>query len=176
MKEYIILLRGVMPTGKNKVPMALLREALTKFGFQDVRTYIQSGNVMAKSKLSQKQVEKAVHDVIEKSFGGDIAVVAIEVGEFQKIVQENPFQKKKPENVYYNFLKEKPDTKKLAELAKLEISPEKISISEKVIYQYCPGLYSQSKMKNALIERKLGVSATNRVSRTVLKLLELTKA
>jgi uncharacterized protein (DUF1697 family) len=76
MKTYIILLRGVMPTGKNKVPIALLRAALEKAGLKNVRTYIQSGNVVAESSLSQSRIEKLVHDVIKKRFGGDIAVLA----------------------------------------------------------------------------------------------------
>ena len=55
---YVVLLRAVMPTGKNKVPMAQLREVLTQAGFENVRTYIQSGNVLLNTPLSAREVEK----------------------------------------------------------------------------------------------------------------------
>ena len=57
METYIILLRGVMPTGKNKVLMSPLREVLTKAGLSNVRTYIQSGNVLAQSNLTPSQIK-----------------------------------------------------------------------------------------------------------------------
>ena len=52
MQTYIVLLRGVMPTGKNRVPMAALREALTRAGFEGVATWIQSGNAIVRTPLS----------------------------------------------------------------------------------------------------------------------------
>lgn len=173
MNEYMILLRAVMPTGKNKVPMALLREALNQAGFENVRTYIQSGNVLALSKLKKADIEKKVHDLIAQQFGGDIAVVAIPTKDFRRIFDENPFQKKKPENVYFTFLTATPEKTKLQELAKLKCPPDEFQVTKQVIYHYCPGLYSKSKVNTAVFERKLGLQATTRVSRTVAKMLEL---
>ena len=76
MKKYAILLRGVTPTGKNRVPMAELRAALSDAGLLDVQTYIQSGNVIAKSALAQSSLESFVHEVIFREIGADIAVIA----------------------------------------------------------------------------------------------------
>ena len=59
MSTYIVLLRGVMPSGKNKVPMAQLREVLMRGGFGNVRTYVQSGNVLVDSGLSAHESENA---------------------------------------------------------------------------------------------------------------------
>lgn len=75
MKTYVILLRGVTPTGKNRVPMAELRSALTDAGLTDVQTYIQSWNVIAKSKLNQSAVQSFVHKVISDGIGVDLAVI-----------------------------------------------------------------------------------------------------
>lgn len=69
MKTYIILLRGVTPSGKNKVPMAPLRAALTKAGLKDVQTYIQSGNVIAASELTQAALEKLVRESFVRVLG-----------------------------------------------------------------------------------------------------------
>ncbi len=75
MKSFIILLRGLTPTGKNKVLMAPLRAALTKAGLRDVQTYIQSGNGIVSTDLTQPALEQLVHEVISKEFGGDVAVL-----------------------------------------------------------------------------------------------------
>ena len=91
MDTFVILLRGITPTGKNKVPMAPLRTALTKAGLKDVRTYIQSGNVIASSELSLAALERRVHEFIYKSFGGDIAVVARTAKQFASMLKLNPF-------------------------------------------------------------------------------------
>ncbi len=75
MNTFIILLRGIMPTGKNKVPMALLREVLTKTGFKNVRTYIASGNALVESEFSQREIENRVHELIQKTL--DLSLIKI---------------------------------------------------------------------------------------------------
>lgn len=75
MKKYIVILRGVMPTGKNKVPMAQLREKIKEGGFEGVKTYIQSGNVLLKTNLTRAKLEKEIHQLIEKHFGGDLVII-----------------------------------------------------------------------------------------------------
>jgi len=91
METYIILLRAVMPTGKNKVPMAQLRVTLEKAGLKNVRTYIQGGNAIVKSSMKASDIEKLVHQVIKNDIGVDIIVVARIATQFGKIVENNPF-------------------------------------------------------------------------------------
>src|SRR5687767_11600565 len=74
MRRYVVLLRAVMPSGRNKVPMARLREVLSADGFENVRTYIQSGNVIVDTPLSARAVEARVHEVIKEHIGADLAV------------------------------------------------------------------------------------------------------
>ncbi len=93
MKRYIVLLRGVMPTGKNKVPMARLREVLASDGFKNIRTYIQSGNAVIDTDRSSSEIEQRVRDLIKKYFGPDLVVVVRTPGQLQNILKENPFQK-----------------------------------------------------------------------------------
>ena len=81
-----------MPTGKNKVPMALLREALSEVGLENVQTYIQSGNVIASSDLTQAGVEEIVHSTINKKFGGDISVLARTPQQFLSVLESMPFK------------------------------------------------------------------------------------
>src|SRR4026208_2616738 len=108
MKTYIILLRGLMPTGKNKVLMAPLRQVLVNAGFVDMRTYIQSGNVLARSALTGSQVEKVVHQEIEKHFGGDIVVLARTPLQVRQIFVDNPFKDADTTRLYFTILGSNP--------------------------------------------------------------------
>lgn len=76
MKTFIVLLRGVMPKGENKVPMSQLREVLLESGFKNVRTYIQSGNVLVDTELSASDVEKEIHLLIKRHIGANLPIVA----------------------------------------------------------------------------------------------------
>ncbi|HEX3051887.1 MAG TPA: DUF1697 domain-containing protein [Aggregatilineaceae bacterium] len=134
MQTYIILLRGVMPTGKNKVPMAPLRDALTAAGLVDVRTYIQSGNVIARSDRTAADVEKLVHDEIEKQFGGDIAVVARTPGQMRQIFENRPYQEADTSKVYFTVLGSKPDADKVAALRQLDFTPDHFTVTDQAVY------------------------------------------
>jgi len=173
MKTYIIFLRGVMPTGKNKVPMAELREVLSKAGLSDVRTYIQSGNVLVRSNLSASQIDTLAHDQIKKHFGGDIAVISLTPAHVAKILNNNPFKKADTERQYFTLFAEKPDTKLLKEFLTSDFSPDKVLIIGKVMYTLYATKYSDSKFDNNFFERKLKVTATTRNFNTVTTLLEL---
>jgi uncharacterized protein (DUF1697 family) len=91
MKSYAIFLRGVTPTGKNRVPMADLRTALGSTGLQDVRTYIQSGNVIAKSCLDESSIQSLVQEVIAREIGADITVIARTHDQLKQVMEGNPF-------------------------------------------------------------------------------------
>ena len=93
MDTFVILLRGITPTGKSKVPMTPLREALAEAGLGGVRTYIQSGNVIATSDLTHVEIEKLVHDVIRRGFGASIAVLARTAKDFTGILKAMSFHR-----------------------------------------------------------------------------------
>lgn len=90
--EHIILLRGVTPNGKNAIPkMSYLVDILTEAGFQQVRTYIQSGNIILESDLDLETIRERVHTLIKEKIGADLKMVIKNKSDFTKIVQENPF-------------------------------------------------------------------------------------
>ncbi len=173
MTTYIILLRGVMPTGKNKVPMAPLRAALEAAGLKGVQTYIQSGNVIASSSLKPPALERLVHQVIADHFGGDIAVMARSVPYFERMLDEIPFKHADPKKLYFTVLSAAPDPALLSAFLAADHAPENVvSIDDKVYVLYATR-YSDSKLNNNSIERKLKVSATTRVYNTVVNLVRL---
>jgi uncharacterized protein (DUF1697 family) len=171
--KYIILLRGVMPTGKNKVPMADLRAALAKTELKNVQTYIQSGNIIASTGLGREETEQLVHDVIKKEIGADITVIARTAEQFSIIVEKNPFTDIDTSKLYFTLLNSQPDEERLKSFLSINFLPEQIQIIDEVIYTLYATRQSDSKFTNNVYESKLKVKATTRNFNTMNKLIEL---
>lgn len=176
MNTFVILLRGVTPTGKNKVLMAPLRAALTKAGLKDVRTYIQSGNVVAQYNLTYIELENLVHEVIHKNFGGDIAVLARTPDQFSEILKHNPFKGEDGKRLYFSLLATKPGKQLLKEFLSTNFSPDKVRYVENTIYTLYATKHSDSKFNNNYFERKLKITATTRNLNTMSKLVAMSSA
>ncbi len=176
MQTFVILLRGVMPTGKNKVLMAPLRAALTKAGLGSVRTYIQSGNVIATSPLRPPQLEERVHDVIQKDLGADLTVVARTAEQFRDILRRNPFAHADTSRLYLSLLASPPDPDRLADLLATDWSPDEVRIVGDVVFTLYATKYGDSKFNNNFFERKLHVAATTRNFNTMTRLVALSTA
>lgn len=171
MKTYVILLRGVMPTGKNKVPMAQLRDVLSEGGFRTVRTYIASGNALVETDLSANAAEKRVHELIKRHIGPDLVVVARTGAQLQKMLDENPFERGCDlSRVFFTSFVVPPPPQKVKELLRQDFSPEKLVITKRGGYLCIPGSAARSKLSNNFLERTLGVSATTRNFNTLSKL------
>ncbi len=175
MKTHVILLRGVTPTGKNKVLMAPLRAVLEKAGLSNVRTYIQSGNVVASTDLKRAEIEKLVHNVIKDEFGGNITVLARTADCLKKAITRCPFTGADTPRLYFTLLASKPEHGLLDEFLAVGYAPDKIKIVDDMAYVLCATKYRDLKINNGFIERKLKVSATTRVYNTVAKLVELSE-
>ncbi|MFT3891181.1 MAG: DUF1697 domain-containing protein [Anaerolineales bacterium] len=176
MKTYIVLLRGVMPTGKNRVPMAQLREVLADAGFGNARTYIQSGNALVDTDMSAKDVEICIHDLIKKHIGADLAVVARTAAQLQKVLDENPFTSGRDiSRVFFVFFAEPPSAQKVKELLAKDYAPEELAITKNAAYMFIPGMYGRNTLSGGFLEKKLGVPATMRNFNTTNKLIEMSQ-
>jgi uncharacterized protein (DUF1697 family) len=173
MNTFVILLRGVTPTGKNKVPMAPLRAALTRGGLAEVRTYIQSGNVIVTSRLGQSGLEGLVYATIKENFGGDITVLARTAEQFRSILERNPFANTDAPRLYFSLLAERPDPNRVTNFLAIDWSPDEVRIIDGVVYTRYATKHSDSKFNNNFFERKLRVAATTRNFNTMTKLVEL---
>lgn len=171
MKTYVILLRGVMPTGKNKVSMAKLRDVLSEGGFRNVRTYIASGNALVETDLSANAAEKRVHELIKRHIGPDLVVVARTGAQLRTMLDENPFVRGCDlSRVFFTSFVVAPPPQKVNELLRQDFSPEKLVITKRGGYLCIPGSAARSKLSNNFLERTLGVSATTRNFNTLSKL------
>lgn len=170
MKTYIVLLRGINVSGKNKLPMADLRELLNELEYQNVQTYIQSGNIILDSEESKAKICKKIKDGIEKQFGYDVPVIAKTVSEWKKAIENYPFSIDNPKIVAFVFLDQKTSETNIEANG---INDDEYKIDNDMVYLYCPSTFAKTKLSNNLIERKLKVTATTRNYNTTLKLLAL---
>ena len=172
-QTYIVLLRGVMPSGKNSVPMAQLRDVLGADGFADVRTYIQSGNALLRTALPPADLEARVHDLIRDHIGPDLTVVARTAQQLQAMLDGNPFADLDISRVFFASFAQTPPDDRIAALHAEDFTPEQVRITPHAGYLYIPGSAARSKLSNNFLEKRLGVAATARNFNTISKLVEL---
>ncbi|HET7657344.1 MAG TPA: DUF1697 domain-containing protein [Bacillales bacterium] len=171
MKPYIALLRGINVGGK-VVKMEALRNVFNEMGFENVTTYIQSGNVLF-SAVEEQADGLAAHisEKLQEAFGFPIPVIIRTVEEWSEVIQANPFAGQEP---YVTFLDAKPEQNAIFALEIFaEDFEEEVRVIGREVYLICPKGYGKTKLSNALFEKKLGVSGTTRNWKTVNKLLSL---
>jgi uncharacterized protein (DUF1697 family) len=176
MARHIALVRGINVGGHKKVPMAALREALEAAGFEDVKTYVQSGNVaLTASETSPAKVGRKVAKAIEDAFGFDVAVVMRTRDEIAALVKEDPLGDVATNPTYrvVVFLADKLDRDRLADVDPEAFAPEAFALRDREIVMWAPDGQRDSKLVKALSEKRTGVTGTARNWKTVLKLLDL---
>ncbi|MFI1773165.1 DUF1697 domain-containing protein [Thalassobellus citreus] len=174
MNTYIALLRGINVSGQKKVPMAELRELLSKFGLENVQTYIQSGNVIFQhSEENKKALENNIQILILDHFGFEVTVLVRTSEELKAIFNTCPFSEVKKENSYFSILNAVPDVNLIEETQEIQYPNEEFVITNNCVYFYSSIGYGKAKCNNNFFERKLKVSGTTRNYKTVLKLLSL---
>jgi uncharacterized protein (DUF1697 family) len=171
----IVLLRGINIGPRNRIAMPELREALEEAGFGDVRTYVQSGNVVLSSKLKPENTARKVERVVADRFGLEIAVVVRTKAELARIVKKNPLAKvaKNPKRYQVSFLDRKLDRATVGKLEQAVAGKEQLVVDGRELYAWHDAGVARSKLWAALAGRGLGVTATARNWTTVEKLLEL---
>lgn len=177
METYIAFLRGINVGGQKKMPMIEVREMMTRIGFKNVRTYIQSGNIIFKSELnSTKELQGLIHRAIEETFGFDVPVLVKTANEIRGVLLKNPYNNENDlahNRVYFVLLQDTPDAELVKTFKRMNFPNEKFRVSDTCVYLCCENGYGKAKLSNNMIERKLEVKATARNYRTMNKLLEI---
>ncbi|MFD2916521.1 DUF1697 domain-containing protein [Psychroserpens luteus] len=174
MINFIILLRGINVGGHKKVPMAELRDLLAKTGFEAIKTYIQSGNVILQSKEDKNEIESKVKAAIQSHFGFDVPVIAKSRTELKRIFDACPFSEEKKANSYFVMLSDIPEVELIDEVKTITYDNEEFQIVNDCIYFYSSIGCGNSKFNTNVFEKKLNVNATSRNYKTMVKLLKLT--
>ncbi|SEK82562.1 Uncharacterized conserved protein, DUF1697 family [Maribacter orientalis] len=174
---YVAFLRGINVSGKRKVPMAELRAMCERLNLQNVKTYIQSGNIVFKSSMVQtNEIAILLHNEIQKHFNFNVPVIVKTVNELSQIIEKNPFVSQEDitaNRIYFVLLNSLPAIELLENLSEETFENEEYVVIDNCLYLKCALGYGKAKLNNNLIERKLKVMATTRNYRTMNKLQEL---
>lgn len=174
---YVALLRGINIGGNNLLPMKDLAAMFAKQGCSDVKTYIQSGNVVFRANaVLAARLPQAMAKAIADRSGMKIPVILRKAGDLRKVVANNPFLSRDVdrERLYVYFLADRPAAAAVAKLDPERSKGHEFIVQGAEIYLHCPNGFGQTKLTNAYFDGKLGTVSTARNWRTVLKLLELT--
>jgi len=177
MTTRVSLLRGINVGGNKKIKMAELKALYESLGFTDVKTLLQSGNVVFKgANADTDPIGQQIEASIRKQFGFESKIIMRSADEWRMVVARHPFsaeQLAEPGKILVTFLQSEPDDESLATLQATHNGPEVIHSSGQELYIFYPEGMGRSKLDNGFIERKLGCVATGRNWNTVNKILGL---
>jgi uncharacterized protein (DUF1697 family) len=173
--KHIVLLRGINIGSRNRVAMPRLRDVLTDAGFGDVKTYVQSGNVVLSANGSADQVGRECERLIAEEFELEIPVVVRTRAQLAKVVERNPFAKiaTDPKRYQVSFMTGKLPAAVERKLGEVAAPTERFVVSGREVYAWHPAGVARSKLWAMLAGRGLGVTATARNWTTVTSLLGL---
>lgn len=174
-EKYVVFIRGINVGGKNIVKMKPLSESLLKSGFEVVKTYIQSGNiVISTDNSSVDHVMETVSNVLNKEFNVEAPIMALSISRFEEAINNNPYddQELDPKTVHMAFLSDIPSDNCHDKLNSIKKESESYEIIDHVLYLHAPDGIGRSKFV-ANMEKILGVDVTVRNLRTVKEVWKL---
>ena len=174
--RYVALLRGINVGGRNKLSMRDLVGMFAAAGCEDVRTYIQSGNVVFRTPLELADgLSARITAAIAASHGFQIPVVMRAASDLDRIVRGNPFLAAgaDPAKLHVGFLAAAPDPTRIARLDPDRSPPDAFEVRGKEVYLHFPAGVARSKLDNSYFDRTLNTVCTIRNWRTVGKLHEM---
>lgn len=177
MTKYLALLRGINVSGHNMIKMDALKKMLENMGFQNVETYIQSGNVFFESEEDNAaSIGFKIKQEISKVFGYDVPVIMISKTDLEFCFNNNSYLKEKEcdfKKLYVAFISKELPSTAINDLKISNFKPDEAAIDSNRIYiKYAIGA-GKTNLDQKYIEKKLSVVATIRNWNTVTKLLEM---
>ncbi len=176
--RHVALLRGINVGGKNRLKMAVLVAAFEDAGCTDVRTYIQSGNVVfsAPARLLASLARELPRRIAERS-GLDLPVVLRTADEIEEALERNPFlaEGAAEDTLHLGFLREKPDAARVRSLDPERSPGDRFLVRGRELYLHLPGGVARTKLTSAWLDARLGTVVTVRNWRTVQKLAALAR-
>ena len=170
----VALLRGINVGGKNKLAMKAVAEIFAGAGCREVRTYIQSGNVVFRAARLQG-VAEAVRAAIEAEFGLQVPVVLRTAAEMAGAIANNPFLRQEIDAAWLHvmFLEDEPTAAQVAGLDHGRSLPDAFAVVGREVYLHLPNGAAKTKLTNAYFDSKLKTVGTQRNWRTVVTLAEM---
>ena len=175
MRTWIALIRGINVGGNNVLPMKELRAPLENLGFENARTYIQSGNCIFQSDRDDtSSFSEEIAGAIMAKLDFKPSVLILNESDLRLAIEKNPYPQglEDPKSVHLFFLSEAASEPNIEALDQLRKASEDYEITNKVFYLYTPEGIGRSKLASQA-EKKLGVTTTARNLRSAIKILEL---
>jgi uncharacterized protein (DUF1697 family) len=175
-KTFIALLRGINVSGRNKIPMRELCTLCAELGWEDVQSYIQSGNLVFKANAKAAKLETELEQAIEHWFGLSIPIIVRAAAVWPDYVRNNPYpdaSQSEPNLVMLALSKSAPKKDAVEKLQERAVSGERIVQVGDALWVHYGGGVAKSKLSPALFDRLVGSPVTARNWRTVLKLQEM---
>jgi len=175
MPRQIALLRGVNLGSVRRVRMPELREVLERGPYDDVRTYLVSGNVVLSSDAAPEDVARDLEQRIAAELGVDTQVVVRTRDELAAVVAGDPLAgvATEPRRYQVSFLSAEPDPRRVEALTAEDFGPERVVVRGREVYAWHPNGLQRSRLARMLSEDRLGVTATARNWNTVTALLAM---
>ena len=177
MSTYIAILRGISGSGARPLPMKELKELFEGLKCGNVRTYIQSGNVILESgKLDPTAFAGKVEAAIKKKYDYEVPVLVRSLEEMKDVAKANPYLKNKGielDKLHVTFLAEAPKQAEAEKITGTTFGNDSFALHGREVYVHCPDGYGNSKLNNNWFESKLKVRATTRNWRTVNELVRI---
>jgi uncharacterized protein (DUF1697 family) len=173
--SQILFLRGINIGPNKRIAMPELRALLTDAGFEDVQTYVQSGNVVVTSGLSADRLGAQCEKLIAERFGFDVDVIVRTAAELADVVARNPLADvaTDPRRYQVSFLQDEPDPAAVEQIAAFKAESERLVAIGRELYAWHPDGIGRSKLWNKLAGSGLGVRSTARNWATVTTLLDM---
>jgi uncharacterized protein (DUF1697 family) len=176
MTVYVSMLRGVNVGGSGRLKMDALRRVYEAVGLEDVRTLLQSGNVVFRSRLKDRgRLVKRLVQELERQLDLKVEILMRSLAELAGTVERGPVLSPRadPAKLLVMFLAQVPTAAAQAALLKWHKGPEMLELRGPEIYLYYPDGVGRSRLSGAVIEERLGVAGTARNWNTLMKLLEV---
>lgn len=167
---HVALLRGVNVGGKHRLPMVELTAQFETAGACEVRTYIQSGNVVfAAASADAAQIAERVRLAIARQYGFETPVVLRSAVEWRAALEHNPFlaEGADPQMLHIAFLADAPSRVRAAALDPRRSPGDRFQLRGRELYLHLPNGVARSKLTNAWIDSSLSTTSTLRNWRTV---------
>jgi uncharacterized protein (DUF1697 family) len=175
LRTEIALLRGINIGQHQRVSMPALRVLFEALDAEDVQTYVQSGNVVFKTRIPEAELGSTITHRIRDDLGLGVVVVLRTPAALRKVIKANPFLKTGADvaKLHVTFLADSPDGARVRGLPDASGGPDEFEVRGREVYVHCPGGYGTTKWNNMFFEKKLGVPATTRNWKTVTALAAL---
>lgn len=174
---YISLLRGINVSGQKRIRMAELKKLYESLNFNNIRSYLQSGNLVFDGPLTEPgelghQIEAAIRD----KYGYEVTVFIRDSVDFRRIIDKNPFINNRgedPTKLYVTFLDRPINALIESDWDNINPGEEALIVGQQEIFIFCPNGYGRARLNNNYLEHKLNLTATTRNWKTINAVYQL---